>query len=219
MKNNKLAFAAVSICLMSLSAGCSGSRRHDVVVLPPVSEALAPEGLAAPVGGRWAIAEEPVHRSIPMAWERAKGMAAFDLCRNEAHEFLGATMREVAERPILNGDDNLQIFLKDWSSSILMERCKSPSIAYQVDYKNSVRGTTSGREMVKVVLIMSQAQVKDARRSLAKSIYEDALGRRVLGKSREDFFKLLKQVAEMEPESFGGQPAIARSPEEEQDGE
>lgn len=211
---------AMILAIVFPITGCSGSRRPDVVVLPPVSESLAPEGLAMSAGGRLAIAEEPIHRSIPMAWERAKGLATFDLCRSEAHEFIGATMRELAEKPISNGDDSVQVFLKDWGSSINMERCKNSHIAYQIDYQNSIRGRDgSGREMVKVILTMSPAQVKDARVSLAKGVYEDALSRQVLGKAKEDFFKLLKRVAEMEPEKFGGQSDVAKGTEDEQDGQ
>jgi hypothetical protein len=155
-----------------------------------------------------------------MAWERAKGIGAFDLCRQEAHEFVGAVMRELAEKPVSNGDDNVQVFLKDWSSSIYMERCKNSHVAYQVDYQHSTRGKdSSGREMVKVVLIMSPEQIKDARISFAKAIYEDAASRHILGEAKNDFFKLLKQVAEMAPEKFGGQPAVAKGTEEVEAGE
>lgn len=202
---NMLALLMVTgLCACASTANKAGAQIASAA-MPAAPAAVVPAAVTvAPENGFMAIGEEKVYGSLKLAWDRAELDAVHDLCKQQLSSFIGAVMREAAEKPVLNGNNDLQVFLKDWSSTVEMQTCKNPQLTYARlwDSENNKRWKEVGvdgktYELVKVTVVIGPAQIaslKAFNADLASVLKRDAITQKVLKEGQDSFFKILKKV-------------------------
>lgn len=204
--------AVVATLALGVLTGCASTGNHAAVAatlapMPAISAPAqeAPKAMTvAAENGYLAVAEERVYGSLSLAWNKAEMSAAHNLCKQQMSSFIGAVMREAAETPKIAGDNDLQVFLKDWSSTVEMQTCKNPQLTYARlwDSENNKRWKEVGvdgktYELVKVTVVIGPAQIaslKAFNADLASVLKRDAITQKVLKEGQDSFFKVLKKV-------------------------
>jgi hypothetical protein len=204
MKSAIAVIMVIGLCACA-STGNKAGAQFASAAMPAAPAAVVPAVVTvAPENGYMAVAEERVYSSLSLAWSKAELSAAHNLCKQQMSSFIGAVMREAAEKPVLNGNNDLQVFLKDWSSTVEMQTCKNPQLTYARLWdsennkrwkENDINGKTY--ELVKVTVVIGPAQIASLKAfsaDLASAMKHDAVARHVLKQGQDDFFKVLKKV-------------------------